>query len=48
MAFAVLGFSVPVFVVGYVLILLFALARLAAGAGLHALSRGLLAVPRAT
>ena len=47
MAFAVLGFSVPVFVVGYLLAYVFALrARLAAGAGLHAALRGLLAVAR--
>ena len=37
MAFAVLGFAMPVFVVGYVLIYFFAVqARLAAGAGLPA------------
>ena len=42
MAFAVLGFSVPVFIVGYVLIWVFAIElRLAAGAGLRALARGL-------
>ena len=42
MGFAVLGFSVPVFVVGYVLIYVFAVQlRLAAGAGLHADRRGL-------
>ena len=41
MAFAVFGFSVPVFVVGYLLAYVFALAaRLAAGAGLHADRRG--------
>ena len=40
MAFSVLGFSVPVFVLGYMLILrLLDRARLAAGAGLLAASR---------
>ena len=38
MGFAVFGFSVPVFVVGYMLAYVFALrTRMAAGAGLHAL-----------
>ena len=49
MVFAVLGFSVPVFVLAYVLIYRFRdRARLAAGAGLHADPRGLLAVAAAT
>ena len=40
MAFAVLGFSVPVFVIGYLLAYVFALGtRLAAGAGLSRRSR---------
>ena len=50
MAFSVLGFSVPVFVIAYLLI--FAVldrARLAAGAGLPSASReGFVAVRRAT
>ena len=41
MGFAVLGFAMPVFVVGYVLIYIFAVdAALAAGAGLPAARRG--------
>ena len=45
MAFAVFAFSLPVFVVGYLLAYVFALrTRMAAGAGLHAALRGFLAV----
>jgi peptide/nickel transport system permease protein len=42
MGFAVLGFAVPVFVAGYILIYFFAInARLAAGAGLPPIGQGL-------
>ena len=47
MGFAVLGFSVPVFVIGYLLIYVFAIElKLAAGAGLQPHRGRLLAVPR--
>ncbi len=49
MGLSVAGFSVPVFVIGYVLIYLFSLrARLVSGAGLSAHCRRLLGLPAST